>query len=232
MIERSTSQDRPLARASPRDFAPPAGKLVPDECHRGEAIGELDGPFAYFPEDAMASIVATSPEGQVAGAGIIGREGFIHPALVLGSDTIPSTIQIRMPGEALGIAVADLWLVIGQSSSFHRTLLFARVNAARASYATLSNAVHQVDERLARWLLMCHDRSVSDDLLLTHGFMSITLAARRASVTSSLLVLEGDGLLGSERGRVTNRDRAALEEFAADADGKPEAECRRLLGPI
>ncbi len=235
MIDQSTLRNRLLARASPSDFALLADKLVRYECHRGEIIGEADEPipFAYFPEDAMVSIVATSPEGQKAEAGIIGREGFVHPAIVLGAGTIPFTIQIQMPGVAHRIAVADLLHVVEQSQAFHRTLLlFAQVNAVQASYSTLSNAVHHVDERLARWLLMCHDRSTSDDLQLTHEFMSIMLAVRRPSVTSSLHVLEGRGFLRSERGCVTICNRAALEEFAADAYGKPEAEYRRLLGPL
>ena len=235
MIDQSTLRNRLLSRASPHDFALLTGKLAFYECHRGEIIGEADEPppFAYFPEDAMASIVATSPEGQKAEAGIIGREGFVHPALVLGAGSIPFTIQIQMPGEAHRIAVVDLLHIVDQSPAFHRTLLlFAQVNAVQASYSTLSNAVHSIDERLARWLLMCHDRSASDDLLLTHEFMSIMLAVRRPSVTSSLHVLEGNGFVRSERGCVTICNRAALEEFAADAYGKPEAEYRRLLGPL
>ena len=235
MIEQSTLQNRLLARASPGTFALLAGKLAPYECHRAEIIGDADEPlaFAYFPEDAIASIVATSPDGQKAEAGIIGREGIVHPAIVLGAGAIPFTIQIQMPGDAHRIGVADLLHVVDQSPAFHRTLLlFAQVNAVQASYSTLSNAVHQVDERLARWLLMFHDRSASDDLLITHEVMSIMLAVRRPSVTSSLHVLEGNGFLKSERGCVTIRNRAALEEFAADAYGKPEAEYRRLLGPL
>ncbi len=109
---------------------------------------------------------------------------------------------------------------------------FALTLGEQATYTALSNAVHQVDERLARWLLMCHDRSDSDDLALTHEYMSVMLTVRRPSVTSSLHVLEGNGFIRSERGYVTIRNRKALEEFAGDAYGKPEAVYRRLLGPF
>ena len=102
----------------------------------------------------------------------------------------------------------------------------------QASYSILSNAVHSVDERLARWLLMCHDRSPSDDLELTHQFIGVMLSVRRPSVTSSLHVLQGHGLIETSRGFVTILNRAALEAFAGDAYGGPEAEYRQLLGPL
>ncbi len=111
-------------------------------------------------------------------------------------------------------------------------LRFAHINSVQASYSTLSNAVHQVDERLARWLLMCHDRSSTDDMSLTHEFMSVMLSVRRPSVTNALHVLEGNGYIKSERGYVTIINRFALEAFAGDAYGKPEAEYRRLFGSL
>ena len=79
---------------------------------------------------------------------------------------------------------------------------------------------------------MCHDRSDSDDLPLTHDYMAVMLAVRRPSVTGALHVLEGNGFITAERGQVTVRNRSALEAFAADAYGRPEAEYRRLIGPL
>jgi CRP-like cAMP-binding protein len=94
----------------------------------------------------------------------------------------------------------------------------------------LSNAVHSVDERLAKWLLMAHDRVIGDEFSLTHDYIAIMLAVRRPSVTTSLHVLEGNGFIRSERKLITIRNRAALEEFARDAYGRPEQEYRRLFG--
>ena len=79
---------------------------------------------------------------------------------------------------------------------------------------------------------MCHDRSDSDDIALTHEFLSVMLAVRRPSVTTALHVLEGNGFIQSDRGVVTVTNRQALEEFAGDAYGKAEAEYRRLIGPL
>ena len=235
MIDQSALQNRLLSRASPGDFALLAGKLEPFTCVNGFVIAEADETLrhAYFIEFGMVSIVARSPEGQIAEAGIIGREGFIHPSIVLGSDTVPFKIQIQLPGVAHRVPADDLVRAVEQSTSLRRTLLlFTHVNAVQASFSTLSNAVHQVDERLARWLLMCHDRSSSDDLHLIHEFMSVMLSVRRPSVTNALHVLEGNGFIKADRGYVTIIDRAALESFVGDAYGKPEAEYRRLLGPL
>lgn len=101
--------------------------------------------------------------------------------------------------------------------------------AIQLAYTSVSNAVHDVNERLARWLLMCHHRVAGDELLLTHEFISLMLSVRRPSVTTSLHVLEGNGFIRAERGAITIRNRKSLEEFAHDAYGRPEAEYRRLM---
>jgi CRP-like cAMP-binding protein len=111
-------------------------------------------------------------------------------------------------------------------------LRFAQVQGVQTAFTALSNAVHPINERLARWLLMCHDRHDSDEIPLTHEFLSLMLAVRRPSVTTALHVLEGNRFIRAERGHVTIRNRTALEEFAGDGYGKPEAEYRRLIGPM
>jgi hypothetical protein len=109
---------------------------------------------------------------------------------------------------------------------------FAHVMSVQTSYTGLSNSVHRIDERLARWILMCHDRTSGDQIALTHEFLSVMLAVRRSSVTTALHVLEGKHLVYSERNLITIRDRRALELFAGDAYGVPEREYERLIGPM
>jgi len=104
--------------------------------------------------------------------------------------------------------------------------------AVQLAYTAVSNAAHDVNERLARWILMCHDRVSGDELHLTHEFISLMLSVRRPSVTTSLHVLEGNGFIRAERGLITVRKRAALEDFARDAYGKPEEEYKRLMADL
>ena len=96
----------------------------------------------------------------------------------------------------------------------------------------MSNAHHPVEARLARWLLMCHDRTDGHDLNLTHEFMGMMIGARRSGVPVTLHALEAAGMIRSTRSKVTIIDRALLEDIAGEAYGLPEAEYRRLVGPL
>jgi CRP-like cAMP-binding protein len=109
---------------------------------------------------------------------------------------------------------------------------YAQAMAIQTSFTALSNAVHNVEERSARWILMAHDRTDGDQIALTHDFLSIMLAVRRPSVTTALHALEGRHFIVSERALITIRDRAALESIAGDAYGTPEREYVRLVGPL
>ena len=109
---------------------------------------------------------------------------------------------------------------------------YAQTLFVQTAYTALSNATHRVDERLARWILMVHDRTVGNRLLLTHDFLAAVLNVRRPSVTTALHILEGRRFITAERGQVTIRDRAALEAFAGDAYGVPEREFARLIGSM
>jgi CRP-like cAMP-binding protein len=109
---------------------------------------------------------------------------------------------------------------------------FVQAFSVQTAYSVVANAHHSVEERLARWLLMCHDRADGDEMALTHEFMSIMLASRRSSVTVALHVLEGLGSVKATRGLVKMVNRARLEELSGESYGVPEAEYRRLVGPF
>ncbi|MCR6501996.1 Crp/Fnr family transcriptional regulator [Shinella sp. CPCC 101442] len=186
---------------------------------------------AYFFESGIASVVIRSPEGQHSEIGIIGRDGMCPTAAILGVDADPFSIHMQMQGDAYRIPSSVLKAVLSEDREVHT--LFARYTQALAvqqAYTALSNAVHHIDERLARWILMCHDRVDGEDISLTHEFMAVMLAVRRPSVTTALHVLEGKKLIYSERGVVSVRNRTGLEAFARDAYGECEKEYGRLIG--
>lgn len=207
------------ALALPREFMICAAGQRPD--------------YVYFFETGVCSIVASSPEGQKAEAGIFGREGFGPMGIAAGVDFNALDTYVQVPGEGHRIAVARFMPLLEVCPTLRRlTQVSAYLLTLQTAYTSLSNAVHQVDERLARWLLMCHDRLDDDEISLTHEFIALMLAVRRPSVTSALHNLEGLRFIKSERGNITIRDRRGLEEFASDAYGAPEAEYRRLIGPM
>ncbi|WP_338111007.1 Crp/Fnr family transcriptional regulator [Rhizobium cauense] len=198
-------------------------------------LAQPDKPIThiYFLERGLGSLVAVSPEGQKAEAGMFGYDGFCPTPPSVRSSVSMHEAVIQSPGYGYRIKVEDLWAVMVKSPVLTDILHRSVHNlSTQVSYTALSNAIHHVDERLSRWLLMCHDRLRQDELRITHEYMALMLAVRRPSVTTSLHILEGNLFIRSERGRVTIRNRKALEEFAQDAYGKPEAEYALLFPPV
>ena len=235
VIDQFSVRNRLLAALTADDFALVARDLHPATLARGDVLAELDAPirFGWFLESAVGSIIAVSPAGQRVETALVGRDGFGPASLARGVDRAPFEVLIQMPGAGFRIDASALRDVLPRAPSLRTVLdLYLQTLSTQTGYTALSNAVHQIDERCARWLLMMHDRVDGDEIQLTHEFLSLMLAVRRPSVTTALHVLEGRGLIRAERGWVTVRDRAGLEAFAADAYGRSEAEYRRLLGPM
>ena len=100
---------------------------------------------------------------------------------------------------------------------------------AQMGRTIVSNLIHPVGRRTARWILLYHDRLDGDEIAITHEELGVMLGVRRSSVTDALHLLEGEGLIRSLRGRVVVRDRVLLEQWATDAYGYAEAEYQRLV---
>jgi CRP-like cAMP-binding protein len=100
------------------------------------------------------------------------------------------------------------------------------VQVSQTAYA---NAGYSVDERLARWLLMTHDRLEHDDMPVTHEFMSIMLGTRRPGVTLAVKMLEGAGVIRATRGHIRIRDREKLEQLAGQSYGFAEREYSNIF---
>lgn len=109
-------------------------------------------------------------------------------------------------------------------------LKYAHILSMTLGQTAMSNGVHAIEERLARWILMAHDRLEGDDLPLTHDFLSIMLAARRSSVTLAIQAVEGYEAIRAKRARISVRDRGMLCDLARRSYGPAEAEYERLIG--
>ena len=219
----------------PEEFALFGSHLEAVDLPKGFLMVPTGGTIShvYFPDAGIGSIVAVSPEGNKVEAGLFGRDGFSPVQAAVGSDISPHEVVMQVAGTGHRITAAGCAQAIQASRMFAQILArYAQALATQVTFTALSNATHNVDERLARWLLMCHDRIDGDEMELTHEYMALMLAVRRPSVTTSLHVLEGNRFIYSERGRVAIRNRAALEEFAHDAYGRSEEEYARLLGGV
>jgi CRP-like cAMP-binding protein len=211
-------------------------QIAPDleyvELPRGVLLTKADEPieYVYYLTSGIGSLVASTPEGNRAEAGIFGKEGYIPTSAAMGVELSVYDVILQIEGDAyrMGFGAFRKWM--DQNRNFARVMIRCiEAFSIQLTYTAVSNAVHGVDERLARWLLMCHDRVEGNQIPLTHEFISLMLAVRRPSVTTSLHILEGNGFIRSVRGHITIRNREALEEFARDAYGKPEEEYRRLM---
>src|SRR5215203_5082928 len=221
-----------LAWLSPEDFSRLEPQLERVLLPVGMRLVEPDTPieYVYFLEQGIASVVAITSQGRRIEAGIVGREGLTGIPVLLGADRTPHECFIQTPGAGLRIGADDLRREIASSASLHQHLLrFVQAFMIQMGQTALSNGSHTIEERLARWLLMCHDRVDGDDLATTHEFLSLMLGVRRAGVTLALQALEDRGLISTKRGQITVLDRATLEEVAGDSYGVSEAEYARLI---
>jgi CRP-like cAMP-binding protein len=185
---------------------------------------------AYFPESGFASVVAVQRGKQVE-VGLIGREGMTGLPIVLGNHRSPHATYMQAAGKGKCIPSTELRKATQTSLSLRDSLLkYVQAFGVQTTHTAISNAQSRTDIRLARWLLMAHDRIGADTLPLTHEFLSLMLAVRRPGVTDALNALRKQELISYKRGEITIRDRKGMERIAGESYGTPEAEYRRLIG--
>jgi CRP-like cAMP-binding protein len=227
----SAVRNRLLASFPSEDYARLRPHLAPVELPLRAALIEPDRPVerAVFPERGIASVVAVAGQHRIE-VGLIGREGFTGMPLLLGTRQLPMECFIQMSGEGWQVPAAVLQAATEDCPALRTPLLrFVQAFAVQVAQTALSNGSHTLEERLARWLLMCHDRADGDVLFTTHEFLATMLGVRRPGITEALHVLEGDRAIRAERGIVTILDRAKLERVAGDSYGLAEREYSRLV---
>lgn len=186
-----------------------------------------------FLESGLASIVAGDDDAEAIEVGHLGKEGMTGLHLLLAVEQTPSRTYMQVAGSGLFLSARALGNLIDQDREAHRTLLaFVQIAQVQLSQSTLANGRYRTHERLARWLLMCHDRLETTDLPLTHEFISLMLGVRRSGVTDELHILEGMHAIRSTRGNVHILDRNMLEEIAGAIYGLPEREYERVFGSV
>jgi CRP-like cAMP-binding protein len=234
--DRSYSRNMLLGALSAEDLALLKPHFTRHDIAREDVLVTAGAPIehVYFLEAGVASTVAAIGSSRPTEVGIFGRDGVSATCLLLGSDRSPHQTFIQVgDGTALRIDAAPYLAAIRASETLRTTLLrYVQAMLVQAAHSTATNAHHRIESRLARWLLMCHDRVDGDEIAITHEFIGMMIAAERSGVTVSLHILEGAGMIHSRRGRVIIRDRDKLEELAGDSYGVPEAEYRHLVGPL
>jgi CRP-like cAMP-binding protein len=183
----------------------------------------------YFMEHGIASVVALSDsKGEI---GLIGCEGVSGMAVILGNHRSPHSTFMQVAGDGQRISVAAMRAAMSASPTLQNLLLrYAQSFMIQTAHTAAANVNAPGERRLARWLLMAHDRIDGDEIPLTHEFISIMLGTRRPGVTEAMRSLAHRGLIKTARGLITLIDRVGLEKHAGKYYGVPEAEYTRMIG--
>jgi CRP-like cAMP-binding protein len=226
------SPNQLLASLSTDDFSLLEAHLEPVDLalrkHLEKPNRRIDA--AYFPHTGFASVVAVQSAEKQVEVGLIGREGMTGLPIVLGNHRSPHSTYMQAAGKGQCIRSSDLRNAIHESPTLRDSLLkYVQAFGVQAAHTAVCNARWRLDQRLARWLLMAHDRMAGDMVPLTHEFLSIMLGVRRSGVTDALKILQSAGLVTCVRGGITVRDRKGMERYAGESYGVPEAEYRRLV---
>ena len=229
----ATVRNHLLAALPPEDLARLRPKLHPVELAFDQTVHQSDTPIEsmLFPESGMVSLIASLDDGEQVEVGIAGREGLVGLPLVFGDDRSLVESRVQVSGTALRLDAAALREEMEQGGALRPLLLrYASAFYAQVTLSAACNARHGIEQRLARWLLIAHDRAGGDDFPMTHEFISMMLGVRRPGVTIAAGMLQKAGLIHYARGRMTVSDRSALEAASCECYHTARREFARLLG--
>src|ERR1051326_451095 len=170
--------------------------------------------YLYFPDNALVSILSAGPDGSTVEIGLVGRDGMIGVPAVLGGVT-PYRAVVQTAGWAFrmkgGRLNEEKYL---QNKAFHALMLkYINVFLIQVAQSSLCNCYHPLQARVCRWLMVARDAVRSDTICITHDTLSRLLGTRRATVTSTVGLLQKAGILEIARGRITIVDRDGLQEM-------------------
>ncbi|MGB9285304.1 MAG: Crp/Fnr family transcriptional regulator, partial [Candidatus Sulfotelmatobacter sp.] len=178
----------------------------------GEAIKS-----GYFLNEGMSSVLTVQPDGESVEVGLIGKEGFVGLPVIFGFKTSALRIITQGDGTAYRADVAILRNLLPHCPSLDRQLQrYSMILGIQSTQLAACNRLHDVEERLARWLLMSHDRIGGKTLPLTQEFLAQMLGTRRSTVSVAASLLQRAGMISYTRGNVTIVNKTKLEEAACD----------------
>jgi len=200
-------------------------------CSLGDVFYEPGRRLDYmvFPSSCIVSLVYTMQDGSTAEMGVVGNEGAVGMALFMGGETMPHRAVAMVAGEAVRLKAKTVLEEFRRGCALQQTLLLhAQAMMTQVCQTAVCNRLHSLEQRLCRWILMCHDRLKSDQLLMTQEFIAAMLGGRRQSVTVAAGQLQDEGLIRYSRGHIDVLNRTGLEAAACECYGVVKVECDRL----
>ena len=222
-----------LASLPPDALAALLPKLKPVTLAMREGLYGQGKPIeaVYFPHCGMVSQVTNLDEGVQAEVGIIGREGMLGTTLLSGATVSFVESMVQMPGSGWRMDARDFQREAEANAPFrHLMPRYNEAMCAQVIQTAACNGRHELEQRLARWLLMAHDRADGDELPLTQEFMAMMLGVHRPSITVTAGILQRAGLIRHASGRITVLDRPRLEAASCECYGAVRQRFAALLG--
>lgn len=176
--------------------------------------------YVYFPLTGFASLIISVDGRKPLELNMIGNEGMLGAELVLGTPVAPYTSVVQGSGITLRLGVSEFSRQLDSSPELRRICkLYVHVLVEQLAQSIACNCFHDVSERLARWLLMTHDRACGEELELTHAFLATMLGVRRSAVTIAAGKLQREKLISYSRGQIRVLSRSGLEEMSCECYG-------------
>jgi|SRR5450755_2549640 CRP-like cAMP-binding protein len=191
---------------------------LPNHLVLHEGSGKLE--FAYFPNRGLISLVVVMKDGRTAEAGVVGNEGFTGTPAAVGLSRSPLQEVVQITGNGFRVETAALQSTLKSTPDLQLMLnRYAVVQGILVAETAACNRLHDVKQRLARWLLMTQDRVDSESLPITHDFLATMLGTDRPTVSLAAGVLQREKIIEYTRGAVKIVNRQKLEDSACECYG-------------
>jgi CRP-like cAMP-binding protein len=226
-------ENRLLAALPAAEYERLRPNLRPVEFTLGEVVYEFGGQldYVFFPTNSIVSLLYTMENGNSAEMGLTGNDGVVGIALFMGGGTMPNRAVVQSAGGALKMKAKVLQDEFARGGKFQQLLLrYTQALITQISQTAVCNRLHSVEQQLCRWLLLSHDRLMTNELVMTQELIADMLGVRREGVTVAAGRLQDAGAISYVRGHITILDRQKLEETVCECYQVVKEEFDRLLG--
>ena len=228
----ATPKNQLLAAVPQPDIEQFFADLEPVSLSFKQVLYEVGDPleWVYFIEQGVVSVLTAMANGATIEVGMIGSEGVVGIAALLGARYQSQRNVVQVPGTALRMRAAACKAAFEQSAAVRALMLrFTTSVIDIGAQSAACNRLHSIEQRCARWLLMARDRHGDNVLPMTHEFMATMLGVRRAGVTETVGELQRSGLIRNHRGALTIVDGDGLEAAACECYLVDRERLRRLI---
>jgi CRP-like cAMP-binding protein len=214
-----TPKNRILAALPEDEYQRLLPDLEPVDLPSGKVLYEIDDTidYLYFPSGALISLVTQMADGKIVEIGLVGNDGMSGISSLMGHPKSFERALVQIPDGGVRASIDVIRAEFEKGQTLQKVLLrYANSLMRQVAQTAACNAAHTTEERLSRWLLMCHDRIDSPELSLTQEFIAEMLGTRRGTVNAAAITLQSATLIKYHRGHITIIDRTGLESFSCE----------------